>query len=616
MRFPGRRVRKGIRLSRTAQYGLLSSFIRNVRFGPSRSSLRSPTGPCIPIMMPHLTNTRASGARRICVAAFLAATGCGDGSPQAPSPPSVEAPPAVTAAASPVSAGDGFPPDEAVPASQAANPAAAVDAAGDASTGATLKASAPVVVSPKDREELEGLTVTVVVENATPTFVSDATFDYRFELREGEAQPGVLLGEPVVAEGSGATTQHTFMRELREGTTHRWRARAELAGVGGPWSDWAVFRTPVLKVLDPPELAHPINGETVNKVREPLYVTNGAIRNTVGQVIYEFEVDDDAAFGTPIRTEATRRGGAGAGGRTIGYIRGDLAPFTLYRWRVRARDNVDHGPWSDVETFNTSSLKRLDTPVPARPINGETVGSLRAPLQVTNGAIGNTVGQVVYEFEVDDDSAFASPVSAEAARTGGAEAGGRTVGRIEQDLVAGTLYHWRVRARDDVDNSPWSNVQTFRTAAEEPPPTGGDEIDASTVTYLHRNIADWPITSRVTSVTIRGNGICVYHTGAGRFPTSKLGNPGEEIDIEGNVWVFAEFGTQWYGATWDWMRPGQQCKSETTSSLGPEQIRRSPMDSTWQPQSGDTLCFAVSARARDNVVAGRERTNIACTVVP
>ena len=456
-------------------------------------------------------NTVASAIHRIGLAVIVAgAAGCGDANPQAPSRVAAEAPPAeagvdsAAPAAGDFPAGD-FPAGEALPGLAAASPAAGADAGRGGADDATLKASAPVVVSPKDRTEIEGLTVTVVIENATGTFVSETPFDYRFELYEGEAGPGAPVQEASAGQGTG-TTRHTFARELRQGTTHRWRARAELGGVGGPWSDWAVFRTPILKVLHPPDLAHPINGETVENLREPLYVTNGVAVNAAGQVVYEFEVDDDLAFGSPVRTEARRTGGPAAGGRTVGYL--------------------------------------------------------------------------------------------------------------DQDLVAGTSYHWRVRARDDVDRSPWSDVQTFDIAPEEPPPTGGDEINASTVTYLHRNIADWPITSRVTGLTIRGNGICVYHTGAGSFPVSKLGDPGEQIDIEGNVWVFAQFGTRWYGATWDWMRPGQQCKSENTSSLGPDQIRKPPMDHTWQPQSGDTLCFAVSARARDNVEAGRERTNIKCAVVP
>ena len=291
------------------------------------------------------------------------------GVPRAPSPVEPDARPARVAVAGslepagaadvPVPAGAGpvaigFRPDVL---SEYATSADAGHVFHSASEGVTLKASAPVAVSPKDSVEIEGVTVTVVIENARPTFVSQAAFEYRFEVYEGEGGPGRRLGDGVAGQGVG-TTRHTFTRELAQGRTHRWRARAELEGFTGPWSDWAVFRTPVLKVLDPPVLEHPINGETVYNIREPLYVTNGTIGNTVGQVVYEFEVDDDAAFRSPIRTEARRTGGRPeAGGRTIGYIQQNLAPNTLYRWRVRARDDVDRGAWSGVQTFRTSDLR-------------------------------------------------------------------------------------------------------------------------------------------------------------------------------------------------------------------------------------------------------------------
>ena len=80
-------------------------------------------------------------------------------------------------------------------------------------------------MSQKDRVEIEGLTVTVVLENATPTFVGAAAFNYRFQIYEGEAVPGRLLEEALAGQGAG-TTRHTCARELTEGPTHRWRARA------------------------------------------------------------------------------------------------------------------------------------------------------------------------------------------------------------------------------------------------------------------------------------------------------------------------------------------------------------------------------------------------------
>lgn len=143
-----------------------------------------------------------------------------------------------------------------------------------------------------------------------------------------------------------------------------------------------------------------------------------------------------------------------------------------------------------------------------------------------------------------------------------------------------------------------------------PPPGGGagtDEIDPRTITWLHTDVSSWPITSRITDVTITRSEICVDHTGAGRFPTSRFG----DILVEGNVWIVASFNGRWYAATYDWLRPGQVCKAVTGEELGRDQIRIPPMDASWPgPRSGEMVGFLVSTRARDGVPAGQERTNI------
>jgi hypothetical protein len=136
--------------------------------------------------------------------------------------------------------------------------------------------------------------------------------------------------------------------------------------------------------------------------------------------------------------------------------------------------------------------------------------------------------------------------------------------------------------------------------------SGGDDIDPNAVIYIHRKIANWAVTSTITGITITSHEICLDHTAAGRWPTSILG----DIRVEGNTWVFAKFGGVWYGATYDWLRPGQTCKAVTGDELGPDQIRRAPMDGSWAPRTGDEIGFAVSTRARDEVEAGEERTNI------
>jgi hypothetical protein len=209
------------------------------------------------------------------------------------------------------------------------------------------------------------------------------------------------------------------------------------------------------------------------------------------------------------------------------------------------------------------------------------------------------------EFEVWEDS----PVPVRVAYTRIPQSGGTSTTYVVPTSLKGGINHQiRARAMYGDASGPWSAAVTVAPPAF----VGQDEIDANQVIYLHRNIANWAQISTVTDIRIGSSEICVYHTGAGQFPQSIYG----DISIEGNVWVFAPIGGQWYGATWDWLRPGQECKGENTNQLGVDQIRIPPMDGGWRPPSGSPICFAMSARARDDVEAGEVRTNIKCTTVP
>jgi hypothetical protein len=150
---------------------------------------------------------------------------------------------------------------------------------------------------------------------------------------------------------------------------------------------------------------------------------------------------------------------------------------------------------------------------------------------------------------------------------------------------------------------------TYEAAPPPPPPPPPSGIDLTQTIFLHTNVTSWAQTSTITGVSIGNGQICVYHTKAGQWPTSLFGS-NDPIAVEGNVWIIANVGGQWYAATYDWLRPGQECKFVTGPELGRDQIRIPPLDASWEPRSGDLVGFMVSTRARDHVRAGMERTNV------
>jgi hypothetical protein len=130
--------------------------------------------------------------------------------------------------------------------------------------------------------------------------------------------------------------------------------------------------------------------------------------------------------------------------------------------------------------------------------------------------------------------------------------------------------------------------------------SGGGDLDLRQVTWLDVDVSGWPETSRITNAFIGDPPICFHHTKAGQWPVRD--------GAEGNPWIFVKMSGRWYGATFEWLSPGQQCKGITRDSIGPH-IGRSPL-SGWRPKSGELVGLMVSARARSGSDTVRERSNV------
>lgn len=130
--------------------------------------------------------------------------------------------------------------------SQAAPPPTSPAGAAPVETGAgpdgsTLKASAPVPLSPVGGVEISDLDPDLVITNASPTFVSDLPLAYVFEVF-GDKGNLAYRSNPIPAGASGRTT-HEIVGDLRQNEVHTWRAYAVYQGQRGPMSGTASFKT-------------------------------------------------------------------------------------------------------------------------------------------------------------------------------------------------------------------------------------------------------------------------------------------------------------------------------------------------------------------------------------
>jgi hypothetical protein len=142
----------------------------------------------------------------------------------------------------------------------------------------------------------------------------------------------------------------------------------------------------------------------------------------------------------------------------------------------------------------------------------------------------------------------------------------------------------------------------------------------SELVWLHApDAADWDVTSTISEVTFDPQGtddvtrICFPHSKAGKWKVSGAG--------EGNVWVIAEVDGTWYAATWDYIRPGQICKSANGFTWNSRRdgifahTQRLPLEGR-VPRSGDRIGIMVSGFARTSQRTVLEKSNIFMTVWP
>lgn len=143
-----------------------------------------------------------------------------------------------------------------------------------------------------------------------------------------------------------------------------------------------------------------------------------------------------------------------------------------------------------------------------------------------------------------------------------------------------------------------------------PPP-----LDLATVTWLHADVSGWPETSTLAPIELRGSPgeqICFAHTRADAWPAMMI----DGAEVHANPWIFIYRDRRWYGATWEWLRPGMPCKF--TSSVSWMSIQRPPFDATsrWLPRSGETYYVMVSGLARTDARNVMERSNPVRVVWP
>lgn len=165
--------------------------------------------------------------------------------------------------------------------------------------------------------------------------------------------------------------------------------------------------------------------------------------------------------------------------------------------------------------------------------------------------------------------------------------------------------------RDEVEQEIEVPAESVEVVAES---MLQDEIPLNEVVWLGTDISKWPITYNL-DIDFQGGHI-VYRTEATKkWPKKWMGPIAKGGQLVGNPWVFIKKDGKWYGATYEWLRPGQ--KSKPLKTIAGDHIKRfSHFSSEWKPTAETYYGFMLSGLVRDSSRNVEERTPIVLGMWP
>jgi hypothetical protein len=277
-----------------------------------------------------------------------------------------------------------------------------------------------------------------------------------------------------------------------------------------------------------PTLNSPAWGADEPTVR-PALIVNNAVDFQSDPMTYEYQVFDDSSLTNVVAQVPAVAGGIDTTSWTVDV---DLLPDTQYWWRCRATDDsANTGGWMDTSTFFVQLTDHPPTvPVLLSPADGGELPDLSGRLtwlESTDPDADNGDYVASYRVQIDDDPAFASPNIDQPGIDPDTEATGAISVTLSEltgsgSLVTGTLYHWRVNAKDSHGvASDWSAGPmrfVFGTDEEAPACIIVYPVDDQTIT-------DTPITITGTATDdLSGIDIVEVSTDGGATWVQAVGN--------------------------------------------------------------------------------------------
>jgi hypothetical protein len=113
-------------------------------------------------------------------------------------------------------------------------------------------------------------------------------------------------------------------------------------------------------------------------------------------------------------------------------------------------------------TTTTTAPPTLTKPTADSPSDNVQLDNVRPTLSVVNGT-SNQSGVKTYEFEISDNSSFASSTNAVSSPEVAEDSSGKTTFAVGQDLQPTTRYYWHARMVQGASKSDWSDTRSLKT---------------------------------------------------------------------------------------------------------------------------------------------------------
>jgi hypothetical protein len=376
-----------------------------------------------------------------------------------------------------------------------------------------------------------------------------------------------------------------------------------------------------------PAVVDPSTGAKIPVDKQPITLTVvNASTNGVRPLSYVFDVATDADFTNKV---FSRDGVAPGDGRTSLRLPDSLATGRSYYWRARAQDGANTGPYTAPINFNVFTPVVLLAPGLVAPAPNAVVDTLRPTFIVSAAARSGPVGTVSYQIEISDSATLSNPIAAWTAT----EQPSQTPLVTPIDLAPAHVYFWHARAFDPTTTGGWSQILSFSTPAGAtggggaPPvasgPAPGDAINLNLASVYNSpsNIASWPATSTITSLTMSSSsGLAFRFTTENSWPD--VVPPGFSGPLQYTVWAVVNVNGSWNTSGFIQMWRGR-------GSTGAPILAEFPInwayDSRWgpmnhyQPHAGEQMGFFLSAgnaRGESGVSSVKERTNVVLVSLP